>query len=85
MDLRSQQIGHFEVLVQWRGLELADATWEPLQNLYEDVPVLITRFLQGLSEEISSKARCALGITGSASNAIFSDSNVDLQLKKTKK
>ncbi|ETV89914.1 hypothetical protein H310_15245, partial [Aphanomyces invadans] len=30
-----------EVLVYWLGLNDAEAFWEPLQNLIEDVPVLL--------------------------------------------
>ena len=32
------QNGQLEVLVQWRGLEEDDNSWEPLKNLFEDVP-----------------------------------------------
>ena len=33
-----------ELLVSWQGFEEPDNTWESLERLYEDVPVLVTKF-----------------------------------------
>ena len=40
-----------EVKVKWRGFELQDATWEPLQQLREDVPQLVRQFLREHAHE----------------------------------
>ena len=36
--------GEVDVLVQWQGHELR--TWEPLEHLVEDVPVLIEKYVR---------------------------------------
>ncbi|ETI44646.1 hypothetical protein F443_10668 [Phytophthora nicotianae P1569] len=33
-----------QLLVKWRGLCKLENTWEPVQNLLEDVPALVKRF-----------------------------------------
>ena len=42
-DWRGKGDGDVELLVQWRGLE---ATWEPIRQLYEDVPERVMRYLR---------------------------------------
>ncbi|ETW00286.1 hypothetical protein H310_07665 [Aphanomyces invadans] len=37
--------GRFEVRVQWLGLDEAEASWEPVTTLYEDVPELFRRWV----------------------------------------
>ena len=50
VDIR-QSDKRIEVLVQWEGLlEDSDRTWEPLQQLYEDVPDILDNFLQTSSK-----------------------------------
>ncbi|KAF4045960.1 Calponin homology domain-containing proteinromo [Phytophthora infestans] len=34
-----------ELLVKWRGLTEEENSWEPVQNVIEDVPVLVKKFL----------------------------------------
>ena len=42
-DWRVKGDGDVQLLVQWRGLE---ATWEPVRQLYEDVPEKVMKFLR---------------------------------------
>ena len=35
-----------QLRVRWLGFEVADATWQPLATLYEDVPELIWEFAE---------------------------------------
>jgi transposase InsO family protein len=44
LDQRTNE-GRKEVLVQWRGFEAAEATWEPLESIMEDVPQLYQEFV----------------------------------------
>ncbi|KAE8960795.1 hypothetical protein PF011_g29976 [Phytophthora fragariae] len=50
----SDQIRDYEVLVQWKGLEAIEDSYEPLTSLARDVPVLVTKYVatadQGLQE-----------------------------------
>ena len=47
-DWRRKGDGDIELLVQWRGLE---ATWEPVRQLYEDVPERVVKFLREHADE----------------------------------
>jgi hypothetical protein len=35
----------WEIRTLWRGFEEADATWEPLEEMIKDVPVLVEEYL----------------------------------------
>jgi hypothetical protein len=35
----------YEVLVQWLGFSDEDNSWEPIESLYDDVPLLLHDFL----------------------------------------
>ena len=37
-----------EFFVDWKGFSQTESTWEPLQNLWKDVPVLVQRYHQKL-------------------------------------
>ena len=41
----------FEFLVFWDGFGAAEATWEPLQSLFPQVPVLVLQFLKGFQDK----------------------------------
>jgi Chromo (CHRromatin Organisation MOdifier) domain len=47
--IRSHRYCHdpqgYEVLVQWRGLEEIEDSWEPMDAMYEDVPVIVERYV----------------------------------------
>ena len=47
VELNPQNV-QFEELVQWRTLEEDDNSWEPLKNLFEDVPELVKKLLTKL-------------------------------------
>ena len=52
-ELRYEEVTkQLELKVQWRGLE---ATWEPAQQIVEDVPQLVKRFLERLSTKHAHK------------------------------
>ena len=38
--------GEVDFLVRWRGHQDEDRTWEPLEQLVADVPVLVTKCVQ---------------------------------------
>ena len=38
--------GQVQFEVQWKGFEPEDASWEDVQQLYEDVPQLVITFLK---------------------------------------
>ena len=63
VDIRTRNTNQYEILVFWRGLEDDEATWEPLQNLHEDVPVLLSDFLRRSSNIVARKACEILGIS----------------------
>jgi transposase InsO family protein len=46
----------YEFLVSWRGLSEAEDSWEPAQNLYEDVPTLVKQFCSKLPQDATSIA-----------------------------
>ncbi|KAE9075405.1 hypothetical protein PF006_g28335 [Phytophthora fragariae] len=50
----NHQIRDYEVLVQWKGLETIEDSYEPLTSLARDVPVLVAKYVatadQGLQE-----------------------------------
>ncbi|RHY30475.1 hypothetical protein DYB32_004299 [Aphanomyces invadans] len=37
--------GRHEVLVKWKGLEEEEASWEPAFELYEDIAVVMRRWI----------------------------------------
>ncbi|KAG9399310.1 hypothetical protein AC1031_012265 [Aphanomyces cochlioides] len=37
--------GRYEVLVKWLGLEESEVSWEPAIHLYEDIPVVLCRWI----------------------------------------
>jgi hypothetical protein len=47
LEERLNNNGNKEVLVQWRGFEVEEATWEPLEKILEDVPELYQSFREG--------------------------------------
>jgi hypothetical protein len=57
LKLRSGRRG-WAILVSWLGFTDEDRTWEPVQNLYEDIPLILHDFLikQG-KEDIWSELR----------------------------
>ncbi len=36
----------YEIAVKWRGLDDAETLWEPAQNLFEDLPGPLTKYLK---------------------------------------
>jgi len=45
-----------ELLVEWKGFTEDDNSWEPLKNLYEDVPELVKNFQKKMREEKTAYA-----------------------------
>jgi hypothetical protein len=48
LDQRTNE-GLKEVLVQWRGFEVEEATWEPLDSILEDVPQIYLEYIHQMS------------------------------------
>ncbi|ETO62785.1 hypothetical protein F444_19374 [Phytophthora nicotianae P1976] len=54
----------YDILVSWKGLEPIEDSWEPLQSLWKDIPVLVRVYAErvgdtGLSKHIARSARFA--------------------------
>ena len=48
-DCRLNSESHqIELLVDWKGFSQTESTWEPLQNLWKDVPVLVQKYHKSL-------------------------------------
>ena len=63
MDLRfNKTLERYEVQVKWRGFDYEEPTWEPLDVMHEDVPDLLSQFLE----------RCKKGKLVSAAQASLS-------------
>jgi len=59
-DIRENENG-MELLVHWDGLpDDTDRTWEPLIQLYEDVPTMLKEFLSGPGKKTFKKRALAL-------------------------
>jgi hypothetical protein len=48
--------GQLELLVEWKGFNEEDNSWEPLKNLVEDVPELVRKFAKKQKTEESAYA-----------------------------
>ncbi|KAH9089265.1 hypothetical protein Ae201684P_001468 [Aphanomyces euteiches] len=49
--------GFHQALVYWLGLDEDEASWEPVQSLYEDIPVIFRRWVnQSQDEEVKKMA-----------------------------
>jgi hypothetical protein len=44
LDIRSSSSG-YEILVRWLGFDKSDDTWEPVQQIFEDIPLILHDFL----------------------------------------
>ena len=58
-DWRENDDGDIELRVRWEGFEPQDDTWQGLEGLFEDVPVLVRQYLRsqaGKSEELDAAA-----------------------------
>ncbi|OQR97894.1 hypothetical protein THRCLA_06835 [Thraustotheca clavata] len=51
VDLRCNDDGKYELLVKWMGLDRAEASWEPTIQLYEDIPVILRRWIKSRQSE----------------------------------
>ena len=50
--------GDIEVKTKWLGFENSEATWEPFQTLYQDVPEKLKEYLDsttGISETLKTE------------------------------
>ena len=56
--------GEYQALVYWLGLEDAEASWEPVASLYEDIPVVFRRWVnENQTKEDIKKMAADLGKT----------------------
>ncbi|OWZ04013.1 LOW QUALITY PROTEIN: hypothetical protein PHMEG_00024161 [Phytophthora megakarya] len=47
-------IGDFEILVQWRGLEAIEDSYEPLTSLARDIPILVNQYVTTADQEFQA-------------------------------
>jgi hypothetical protein len=38
--------GQYQVLVKWLGLEAEESSWEPAENLADDIPAVLRKWIQ---------------------------------------
>ncbi|KAF0756264.1 hypothetical protein AaE_004707, partial [Aphanomyces astaci] len=58
--------GKFEVRVKWKGLDEEEASWEPALQLYEDIAVVLRRWIvknaaDGVVKEMRDDLEATLG------------------------
>jgi hypothetical protein len=46
LEARCNAEGKQEILVKWKGLDVEEASWEPVSQLHEDIPVVLRRWLK---------------------------------------
>ena len=65
LDVRyHKQERRYEILVKWRGLDERENSWEPVVNLFQDVPAVIKTFLRAQRKRPVVKALISeLGIS----------------------
>ena len=51
VDWREEDDGNIMLKVRWEGFQPEDDTWQSLAGLFEDVPVLVRKFLASRSGE----------------------------------
>jgi hypothetical protein len=63
LELRHDSVSNeFQILVSWLGFESGDDSWEPLLQLYEDVPDLVKDFVGSYPDHsLAERARACLG------------------------
>ena len=62
-DVQEEESGNFKVLVAWKGLATAGDTWEPLSNMYEDVPAKVREFFKKRHKNsLINHAKASLGL-----------------------
>ena len=40
-----------KLLTQWQGFDPEDATWEPIDIMIEDVPVMVTTYVRDMDSQ----------------------------------
>ena len=52
----------YEVNVKWLGFSASENTWEQIDTMYEDVPLIITRYIDSCNREDQRTLKGALGL-----------------------
>ncbi|RHY11891.1 hypothetical protein DYB36_012780, partial [Aphanomyces astaci] len=45
----------FELLIKWRGLQHVENSWEPADNIFADVPVMLKAFCKAPKSAVIKK------------------------------
>ncbi|RHZ01493.1 hypothetical protein DYB31_012294, partial [Aphanomyces astaci] len=66
LGARRSADGKFEVRVKWKGLDEEEASWEPALQLYEDIAVVLRRWIMknasdGVVKEMRDDLEATLG------------------------
>ncbi|ETV89854.1 hypothetical protein H310_15307 [Aphanomyces invadans] len=46
-----RQTGRYKVLVKWLGLDAKESSWEPVDNLLEDIPIVLRKWCAAHKDE----------------------------------
>ena len=61
----ARQADGWKLLVQWQGFDAEDATWEPIQQMLEDVPVIVERYVHALEDRaVRAELQSAISFRG---------------------
>ena len=46
LDVKPDGSGGYLIQVKWMGFDEIESSWEPIDNLWEDIPLKVSEFLQ---------------------------------------
>ena len=55
-DWRVEADGTVKVLIKWQGYDESERTWEPLAQVYEDVPVITKKYVTEVNDDTLTEA-----------------------------